>query len=261
MPYEIKIQERLPQLGTILFFSDGDREVSVIEAAVGVVFVTVSSRRVFGGELAEAAVLDDFRRLDFLLERLVVVFRVVLVEVVDGRLKSRQFAFVRRCARQSRRHSKNWRDVEFDRVGVQEEGEGEGKQRQQVISRRVVANVHEGHVEMEQVVHVVEEQRHKQQRKQYPHYGLKRPPLHREFVNVSRQLTNSEEHENCRDERREFESTTGDDEHVRVAQQHRQIDPGHQLPREIPAHLCPPVSSLFPPVSNLSFLFSEFSWN
>ena len=46
MPYEIKIQERLPQLGTILFFSDGDREVSVIEAAVGVVFVTVSSRRV-----------------------------------------------------------------------------------------------------------------------------------------------------------------------------------------------------------------------
>jgi len=127
MPFEIKIQRRLPQLGTISFISDGDREVSVIESAVGVVFVTVSSRRVFGGELAEAAVLDDFRRLDFLLERLVVVFRVVLVEVVDGRLKSRQFTFVRRCARQSRRHSKNWRDVEFDRVGVQEEGEGEGK--------------------------------------------------------------------------------------------------------------------------------------
>ena len=70
-----------------------------------------------------------------------------------------------------------------------------------------------------------------------------------------------EKHENCRDERRKFEPTTGDDEHVRVAQQHRQIDPGHQLPREIPAHLCPPVSSLFPPGLKSFFLVFKFSWN
>ena len=52
--------------------------------------------------------------------------------------------------------TKNRRHVKFDRVCVKEECEGEREERQQVVTRRLWAYIHEGDVEVQKVIHVVE---------------------------------------------------------------------------------------------------------
>jgi len=160
---------RSPISPSLLF--EWDWKISIVEPTPGIVLSHESFGFVFGSVSAKVAIIDDFRIVEVNLSRFPV--GVVLVVVVDHGLESRELAFVRGRARECCRNSKHRRHVKFDRVCVEEEPEGERYEWQQVVTCCLRAYIHEGDVEMQKVIHVVEPKRQGNQRKGDPHKRLK----------------------------------------------------------------------------------------
>jgi len=160
---------RSPISPSLLF--EWDWKISIVEPTPGIVLSHESFGFVFGSVCAKVAIIDDVRIVEVNLSRFPV--GVVLVVVVDHGLESRELAFVRGRARKCCRNSKHRRHVKFDRVCVEEEPEGERYEWQQVVTRCLRAYIHEGDVEMQKVIHVVEPKRQGNQRKGDPHKRLK----------------------------------------------------------------------------------------